>query len=77
MLFVAAAAGIGYAMRGGLGATSGLLLAGSAANVYRAQKWWKSSDPSEKHEAVVSAVFAAGGILAGGYVGYKAMERGR
>lgn len=77
VLFVAAAAGIGYAVRGGLGAASGVLLAGSVANVYRAQKWWKSEDPSEKHEAVVSAVFAAGGLLAGGYVGYKAAGGGK
>jgi hypothetical protein len=77
VLFVAAAAGIGYAVKGGLGAVSGLLLAGAAANTYRAQKWWKSEVPSEKHEAIVSAVFAGGGLLAGGYVGYKAMEKSR
>lgn len=77
VLFVAVAAGIGYAARGGLGAATGLLLSGAIANGYRAQKWWGSPDPSQKHEAIVSGIFAAGGIAAGGYVGYKAMQEKR
>jgi hypothetical protein len=77
VLFVAVATGIGYAVKGGMGAATGMLLAGAAANGYRAQKWWGSPEPSQKHEAIVSGVFAAGGLAAGGYVGYKAMQEKR
>ena len=74
LLFVALATGVGYAAKGGMGAATGLLAAGAIANGYRAQKWWGSPDPGEKHEAIVSGVFSAGGALAAGYVGYKAMQ---
>ena len=75
LVFVALATGIGYAVRGGLGAATGLLLSGGVANSYRAQKWWGSPEPSEKHEAIVSAVFAAGELISGAYVGYKAFQQ--
>jgi len=66
--------GGGLALGGPWGGTSGILLSGSGFNIYRAQKWWGSANPSEKHEAVVSAFFAAVGIAAGGYAAYKAYE---
>lgn len=72
MLFATVALGAGIAAGGPWGAGAGVLLAGAAANVYRAQKWWGSPDPGEKHEAVVSAVFAAFGVGLGGYMAYKA-----
>lgn len=74
VLLVALSAGIGYAWKGGLGAAAGVLLTGSAANMYRAQKWLSSPEPSEKHEAMVSTVFGVAGLGAGGYVGYKAFQ---
>jgi hypothetical protein len=77
LLFVALATGIGYAWKGGLGAATGLLLAGGLSNLYRAQKWFEASDPSEKHEAIVSTVFAAGELGAGAYVGYQAHKLGK
>lgn len=73
-LFATGAVGAGIAIGGPWGAGAGLLLAGSAANIYRAQKWWGSNDPGDKHEAVVSAVFGALGIAVGGYMAYKAYE---
>lgn len=74
LLFVALGAGVGYALKGGLGACAGLLLCGGAANAYRAQKWFDSGEPSEKHEALVSTVFAVAEIGAGGYVAWKAIQ---
>lgn len=74
LLFVAVMTGVGYAIKGGLGAASGLLLGAGIANGYRAQKWWDSGEPSEKHEAIVSAVFGVGEVAAGAYVGYKAFK---
>lgn len=76
LLFVAIGTGIGYAWKGGLGAAAGLLLCGGAANAYRAQKWFEASDPSEKHEAIVSTVFAIGEVGAGAYVAYRAHKAG-
>lgn len=76
LLFVALSTGLGYAIRGGFGAAAGLLLSAGVANGYRAQKWWSSPEPSEKHEAIVSSVFAAGELFAGIYVGYKAFQLG-
>jgi len=75
LLFVAVSTGIGYAWKGGFGAISGLLLSAGAANGYRAQKWFGSEDPSEKHESLVSSVFAAGEIFGGLFVGYQAMKQ--
>lgn len=71
-LFATVALGAGIAIGGPWGAGAGVLLAGATVNGYRAQKWWGSPDPSEKHEAVVSAVFAAFGVGLGGYMAYKA-----
>lgn len=71
-LFATVALGAGIAVGGPWGAGAGVLLAGAAVNGYRAQKWWGSPEPSEKHEAVVSAVFAAFGVGLGGYMAYKA-----
>jgi hypothetical protein len=76
LLFVALSTGVGYALKGGLGAAAGLLLSGGLANAYRAQKWFDSADPSEKHEAMVSSIFAAGELGAGAYVAYKAHQVG-
>jgi len=66
--------GGGLALGGPWGGTSGILLSGTGFNIYRAQKWWGSADPSEKSEAVVSAIFAAIGLAAGGYAAYKAYD---
>lgn len=74
LLFVALSTGVGYAAKGGMGAATGLLASGALANGYRAQKWWGSGVPTQKHEAIVSGVFAAGGLAAAGYIGYKAMQ---
>jgi hypothetical protein len=74
-LIVAASMGVGYAAGGPWGAGAGLLLAGAAANGYRAQKWWDSAEPSEKHEAVVSGVFSAGAVGMGVYMAYKAYQQ--
>lgn len=71
-LFATVALGAGIAVGGPWGAGAGVLLAGATVNGYRAQKWWGSPEPSEKHEAVVSAVFAAFGVGLGGYMAYKA-----
>ncbi len=71
-LFATVALGAGIAIGGPWGAGAGVLLAGAAVNGYRAQKWWGSPEPSEKHEAVVSAVFATFGVGVGGYMAYKA-----
>lgn len=71
-LFATVALGVGIAAGGPWGAGAGVLLAGATVNGYRAQKWWGSPEPSEKHEAVVSAVFAAFGVGLGGYMAYKA-----
>lgn len=76
-LVAAVAFGGGLALGGAWGGMTGIFLSGTAFNVYRAQKWWGSPDASEKHEAVVSAMFAAIGIAAGGYAGYKAYEAKR
>lgn len=76
LLLVALTTGIGYAWKGGLGAATGLLVSAGAANIYRAQKWFEASDPSEKHEAIVSSVFAVGELGAGAYVGYQAYKLG-
>lgn len=73
-LLTTVAIGAGIAMGGPLGAAAGLLLAGAAANGYRAQKWWGSQVPGEKHEAVVSSIFAAAGLGVGGYMAYKAYQ---
>lgn len=66
--------GSGLALGGPWGGVSGIMLSGAGFNMYRAQKWWGSADASEKHEAVVSALFAAIGVAAGGYTAYKAYE---
>jgi hypothetical protein len=73
-LLTTVAVGAGIALGGPIGAAAGLLLAGAAANGYRAQKWWGSQVPGEKHEAVVSSVFAAAGLGVGGYLSYKAYQ---
>lgn len=75
LLFVALSTGLGYAWKGGHGAISGLLVSAGAANAYRSQKWFSSSDPSEKHEAIVSGLFAAAEIFGGLFVGYHAIKR--
>jgi hypothetical protein len=73
-LVAAIAFGGGLALGGAWGGVSGIMLSGSAFNIYRAQKWWGSADASEKHEAVVSALFGAIGVAAGGYTAYKAYQ---
>lgn len=63
---------LGLAAGGIQGAGAGLLGAGALSNGYRAQKWLDSSEPTKKHEAIVSLTFAvlegAGSI----YLGYRA-----
>jgi hypothetical protein len=76
-LLVTAAVGTGIALGGAWGAAAGALLAGAAANGYRAQKWWGSTDPSQKHEAMVSSVFAAAGLGVGGWLVWKAAQERR
>lgn len=73
-LAAAVSFGGGLAIGGAWGGVSGIMLSGAAFNVYRAQKWWGSPDPSEKHEAVVSALFGAINLAAGGYSAYKAYQ---
>jgi hypothetical protein len=73
-VFVAAATGLGYALGGWKGAVAGGVLSGAVANGYRAQKNFGSTNPDQKHEAVVSSVFAVAGLGLGGYVAYKAYE---
>lgn len=68
------AAGAGFAAGGPIGAISGVLISGSAFNLYRGQKWFGSPDPSEKHEAVTSIVMALAGGAAGAFAAYKAYE---
>ncbi len=66
--------GGGLALGGPWGGMSGVLFSGSLFNIYRAQKWWGSADASEKHEAVVSAVFGTITVAAGAYAGYQAYQ---
>lgn len=73
-LLAALAIGGGLAFGGPWGAVSGYAFSGGLANGYRAQKWWGSPDPSEKHEAVVSAIFAALGLAGGAYAAYQAYQ---
>jgi hypothetical protein len=73
-LVAALSFGTGLALGGAWGGVSGIMLSGSLFNMYRAQKWWGSADPSDKHEAVVSAIFGAIGVAAGGYTAYKAYK---
>ena len=74
-LLVAAGVGLGYAAGGPWGAAAGMLATSAVANGYRAQKWWDSADPSEKHESVVSGVFAAGATGMGVYAAYLAYQQ--
>jgi hypothetical protein len=73
-LLIATCVGAGVAVGGPWGAAAGLLVAGAAANGYRAQKWWDSANASEKHEAVVSGIFAAGTAGMGAYAAWKAYQ---
>jgi len=76
-LLATAGIGIGVAAGGAWGAAAGLLFAGALTNGYRAQKWWDSANPSEKHEAVVSSVFSAASLGVGAYLTYKAVQTKR
>jgi hypothetical protein len=71
-LAVTLGGGVGLALGGGYGLVSGAMVVAGAANAYRAQKWWSSDDPSEKHEAVVSAMMAVVNLGLFGYTAYKA-----
>ena len=73
-LFVAGSIGLGYAVGGWKGAVAGGVLSGAVANGYRAQKNFGSTNPDQKHEAVVSSVFAVSGLGLGAYVAYEAMK---
>lgn len=73
-LAAATGLGVGIAAGGAWGGIAGATLVGAGANIYRAQKLWASDDPSEKHEAVVSAVFGALELALGAFAGYKAYE---
>lgn len=74
-----AGAGLGTgALLGGLwGAGSGLLLAGSAMNAYRARGLWASDFADDRKEAVKTTVMAVLGLGLAGYLGYRAHERER
>jgi len=74
MLATTGAIGAGIAAGGAWGGVAGGLLTGFATNAYRAQKWWGSNDPSEKHEAVVSGIMAITGLALGGFAAYKAYQ---
>jgi len=76
-VLVALGFGVGLAASGPLGAVGGVLLMGGLSNGYRAQKWINSQNASEKHEAIVSGVFALAEVLAGGYAIYRAVSKGR
>jgi hypothetical protein len=73
-LLLAGAFGAGIALGGPWGAIAGVLLSGAALNGYRAQKFWGDQEQEKNFEAVSSAVFAAGGLLAGGYAAYQAYQ---
>jgi len=73
-VILAGSFGVGVALGGPWGALAGILLAGTAMNGYRAQKYWGDKDSGKNFEAVSSAVFAAGGLLAGGYAAYQAYQ---
>jgi len=73
-VFVALSAGVGYAVAGWKGMVAGGLISGAVANGYRAQKNFGSNVPDQKHEAVVSGVFAAAGLGLGAFMVYKAAE---
>lgn len=73
-LAVTAAVGGGIAAGGAWGGAAGGFLAGTVTNAYRAQKWWGSNDPSEKHEAVVSGIMTLVGLGLGVFSGYKAYQ---
>jgi len=73
-VLLAGSFGLGVALGGPWGAIAGVLLAGTALNGYRAQKFWGDQDQAKNFEAVSSAVFAAGGLLAGGYAAYQAYQ---
>ena len=66
--------GAGLALGGPWGGISGVAFSASGFNIYRAQKWWGSADASEKHEAVVSAIFGTLNIIVGGYTAYRAYQ---
>lgn len=70
-----AAFGVGLATGGGWGGLAGVLGTGAVFNGYRAQKWWGSQDPSQKHEAMVSGVMALGTAAAAVYAVHKASQR--
>lgn len=73
-LLVAVGVAAGAAAGGAWGAGAGLLLAASAMNGYRAQKWMGSQSAPERHEAVVSATFAVAQVGGGIYATYRAMQ---
>jgi hypothetical protein len=75
-LVAAVTFGGGLALGGPWGGISGLSFSGAAFNIYRAQKWWGSVNPSEKHEAVVSGLMGVVNLLVGGYAGYQAYQQG-
>jgi hypothetical protein len=74
LLSAAAGFGIGLAAGGPWGAFAGLSFSSAFWNGYRAQKWWDSKNPSERHEAVSGAVMTAVALAAGGYSAYKAVQ---
>jgi len=66
--------GLGIALGGWKGGVAGVLFTGGALNIYRAQKWWGSPDPGEKHEAVTSAVMGAMTLGLSVFTTYKAYQ---
>lgn len=75
LLFVAVGTGVGVALGGGWGAVGGMMLTGAAANGYRAQKWSNAADPGQRHEAIVSGIFALFGAVGGSYALYQAASK--
>lgn len=74
LLSAAAGFGIGLAAGGPWGAFAGISFSSAFWNGYRAQKWWDSKNPSERHEAVSGAVMTAVALAAGGYSAYRAVQ---
>lgn len=71
---VALAATAGWFLGRTKGAAAGLLIAGSAFNLYRASRWWSSSVESEREEAGRSVTLGIAALGIGGWLVYLASQ---